>query len=184
MSRSSSGFVAGLTAAALAAVGFLAYQASASAPDDLAKHTGKPSPSAAAPRSPKEKADPRTVPARSGEGQRVVYSVGEDRVWLVEANGKLLTTYEVTPGTVDPAPGTYTVTSRTGSVTGTDGAAIEHVVRFTMVDGTSIGFSAQVNGATPKPDPSKKTGGIRESREHGNMMWEFATRDRKVVVIP
>ena len=33
MARSSSGFVAGLTVAAVAAVGFLAYQASASVPD-------------------------------------------------------------------------------------------------------------------------------------------------------
>ncbi|MFD4629964.1 hypothetical protein ACFVYR_34305 [Streptomyces sp. NPDC058284] len=184
MSRSSSGFVAGLTAAALAAVGFLAYQASASASDHQAKDPGKRSPSAAAPRSPKEKADPKAVPANSGSGQRVVYSVGEDRVWLVEESGKLLLTYEVTPGTVDPPPGTYTVTSRNGSVMGTDGTAVEHVVRFTAVGPTSIGFSAAVNGATPKPDPAKKTGGIRESREDGKAMWEFATRDRKVVVIP
>ncbi|MET7357486.1 hypothetical protein ABZS76_03460 [Streptomyces sp. NPDC005562] len=184
MSRSSSGFVAGLTAAALAAVGFLAYQASASVPDDLGKHAGKPSPSATAPRSPKEKANPAAVPAQSGTGQRVVYSVSEDRVWLVEESGKLQLTYKVMPGTVDPAPGTYKVGSRTGSVKGTDGVAIEHVVRFTSVGGTTIGFSAAVDGATPKPDPSKRTGGIRESRAHGNTMWEFATLGRKVVVIP
>ncbi|MEU6989926.1 hypothetical protein ABZ953_04575 [Streptomyces sp. NPDC046465] len=176
--------MAGLTAAALAAVAFLAYQASASAPDDLAKHPGKTSPSAAAPRSPKEKADPKAVPARSGTGQRVVYSVGEDRVWLVEPDGKLRVTFTVTPGTIDPAPGTYSVTSRTGAVTGTDGKAVEHVVRFTSVEGIGVGFSAAVDGSTPEPDPSKKTGGIRESRADGNAMWEFALRDRKVVVIP
>lgn len=183
LSRSSSGFVAGLTAAALAAVGFLAYQASASAPDTLGKKPDK-NPSASASRSPKDKGDPTTVPAQSGTGERVVYSVGDDRVWLVSGSGKAQRTFEVTPSTVDPAPGTYTVTSRSGTVTGTDGVAIEHVVRFANVDGIAIGFSAAVDGSTPKPDPSKKTGGIRESRKDGNAMWKFATISKKVVVVP
>ncbi|MFF3639747.1 hypothetical protein [Streptomyces sp. NPDC002564] len=181
MSRSSSGFVAGLTAAAVAAVGFLAYQASASAPDGL-KHPDKTP--TAAPRSPKDKKNPTAVPAQSGSGKRVVYSLEDDRVWLVEQSGKPQITFKVTPGTVDPAPGTYTVSSRSGSVTGTDGKPIEHVVRFTTVDGIAIGFSAAVDGSTPKPDPSQKTGGIRESRAHGDAMWQFAVISQKVVVVP
>ncbi|MEV0120953.1 hypothetical protein AB0I16_05230 [Streptomyces sp. NPDC050703] len=183
MSRSSSGFVAGLTAAALAAVGFLAYQASASAPDSLAKPPAK-SPTASASGSPKEKSRPAEVPQRSGDGERVVYSLGADRVWLVEGSGKVRATYEVTPGSVDPAPGTYTVGSRTGSVKGTDGVAIEHVVRFTNTDGVTIGFSAAIDGATPKADPATKTGGIRQSRENGSAMWKFAVIGKKVVVVP
>ncbi|MEV0320075.1 hypothetical protein ACIBKX_12605 [Streptomyces sp. NPDC050658] len=184
MSRSSSGIVAGLTAAAVAAVGFLAYQASASAPDDLGGGKQDASPSAATPRSPKDKSDPKAVPAQSGKGERVVYSVGEDRVWLVKASGKAERTYKVTPSTVDPVPGTYAVSSRSGTVTGTDGVPIEHVVRFTSVDGVAIGFSSAVDGSTPKPDPAKKTGGIRQSRANGNAMWEFATISAKVVVVP
>ncbi|MEU4798189.1 hypothetical protein [Streptomyces sp. NPDC023327] len=182
MSRSSSGFVAALTAAAVAAVGFLAYQASAHVPDSLAKRPQKSA--SATPRSPKDKANPAAVPAESGKGERVVYSVGEDRVWLVEASGKLRVTFPVTPGSVDPPPGTYAVTSRSGTVTGTDGVPIEHVVRFTSVEGITIGFSAAVDDSTPKPDPAKRTGGIRESRAHGDAMWEFATISKKVVVIP
>ncbi|MEV0256551.1 hypothetical protein AB0H82_20120 [Streptomyces sp. NPDC050732] len=182
MSRSSSGFVAGLTAAALAAVGFLAYQASASAPDGLGKPDASPSVSAS--RAPKDKKNPAVLPPQSGTGERVVYSLEDDRVWLVEASGKVKLTFEVTPGTVDPTPGTYAVTSRTGRVTGTDGAPIEHVVIFTSSQGVAVGFSAAVDGSTPKPDPSKKTGGIRQSRAHGNAMWEFALREKKVVVVP
>ncbi|MBW5423218.1 hypothetical protein GKQ77_16880 [Streptomyces sp. BG9H] len=181
MSRSSSGFVAGLTAAAVAAIGFLAYQASASAPDPAKPEQ---SPGASAPRSPRDRANPTAVPPESGAGERVVYSVSEDRVWLVEASGKPRITFTVTPGSVDPAPGTYAVTSRSGTVTGTDGVPIEHVVRFASVEGITIGFSAAVDGSTPKPDPAKKTGGIRESRAHGNAMWEFATISKKVVVVP
>lgn len=183
MARSSSGFVAGLTAAALAVVGFLAFQASANVPDTLGKEKQK-KPSAAASHSPKDKAKSTAVPEESGTGKRVVYSVGEDRVWLVGEKGRAERTYKVMPSTVDPVPGQYRVTSRQGSVTGTDGVPIEHVVRFANVEGVAVGFSAAVDGSTPKPDPSKKTGGIRQSRADGTAMWEFAAWGTKVFVVP
>ncbi|MEU4088412.1 hypothetical protein ACWD4F_01290 [Streptomyces aureus] len=185
MARSSSGIVAGLTVAALAAVGFLAFQASANVPDTL----GKPSPTAtaksSAPKTHKaEKKDPNALPLPSGSGARVVYSLGADRVWLVGGGNKVKRTFEVTPGTVDPAAGSYAVTTRAGAVTGSDGTQIEHVVRFTLVNGVAIGFSAAVNGSTDAPDPDKKLGGIRASRADGNAMWAFATVGAKVVVVP
>ncbi|MBC9717315.1 hypothetical protein H9Y04_32785 [Streptomyces sp. TRM66268-LWL] len=182
MARSSSGFVAGLTAAALAAVGFLAYQASASAPDTLGKPK-TPTTSASTSQQPGGKTKPDALPAQSGQGERVVYSLGSDRVWLVGEGNKVTRTFKVTPSTVDPLPGEYAVTTRSGSITGSDGVAIEHVVRFASNDGVTIGFSAAQDGSTPKPDPSRKTGGIRESREDGRAMWEFATVGTSVVVV-
>ena len=104
-------------------------------------------------------------------------------MWLVAANDKVQRTFKVTPGTVDPAAGTYVVTSRSNAITGSDGVQIEHVVRFTKVDGIAIGFSAAVNGSTAAPDPSKKLGGIRESRADGDAMWKFATIGVKIVVV-
>ncbi|MGW2783825.1 hypothetical protein ACWC3X_21630 [Streptomyces populi] len=185
MARSSSGIVAGLTVAALAAVGFLAFQASANVPDTLGDKPSVSVPAkSSAPQAPKKaKKDPNALPAPSGSGVRVVYSLGADRVWLVGAGGKVKRTFEVTPGTVDPAAGTYAVTSRTGSTPGSDGTQIEHVVRFSLVDGISFGFSAAVNGSTEAPDPEKKLGGIRSSRADGDAMWAFATVGAKVVVI-
>ncbi|MFF1740487.1 hypothetical protein [Streptomyces mirabilis] len=182
MARSSSGFVAGLTAAAVAVVGFLAYQASANVPDTLAKPLAGASrvPTTKAPR---DKKNPVALPTASGRGERVVYSVDDDRVWLVAANNRTERTFKVTPGTVDPAVGTYAVTSRSKAVTGSDGAEIEHVVRFAVVDGVAIGFSSAVDGSTGSPDSTKKLGGIRETRKNGTAMWNFATIGVKVVVI-
>ncbi|MFJ5529609.1 hypothetical protein [Streptomyces sp. NPDC093261] len=182
MARSSSGFVAGLTVAAVAAVGFLAYQASAHVPDTLGKPQVKNSgatPSKPAP----TKTNPVALPGGSGTGERVVYALDGDRVWLVGQDNKVQRTFEVTPGTVDPLPGTYKVTSRTAAGTGSDGTAVEHVVRFAANQGVVIGFSAAMDGTTSKPDASKKLGGIRESRPDGTAMWEFATIDEKVVVV-
>ncbi|MFF1452974.1 hypothetical protein ACFVYF_33295 [Streptomyces sp. NPDC058274] len=183
MARSSSGIVAGLTVAAVAAVGFLAYQASANVPDNLGKpHTAKSS-KAPTSKAPRDKKNPAALPAESGTGERVVYSVDDDRVWLVAANNKTQRTFKVTPSTVDPLPATYHVTSRSNAITGSDGTPIEHVVRFAANDGVAIGFSAAVSGSTAKPDSAAKTGGIRESREDGDAMWTFATIGVKVVVI-
>ncbi|WP_189550670.1 hypothetical protein [Streptomyces lavendofoliae] len=188
MARSSSGFVAGLTAAALAAVAFLAYQASATVPADLSAGSPAPvaSPSAPAPGGgAKQPADPAlALPKQSGSGVRVVYSLSAKRVWLVGEKDAVARTFAVMPSTVDPAPGTYAVTSRSGSVPGSDGVRIEHVVRFATVDGVTIGFSAAVDGTMATPDPARRTGGIRMKRADGNAMWTFATVNSKVVVVP
>ncbi|MGO4457730.1 hypothetical protein AB4039_10535 [Streptomyces sp. M-16] len=185
MARSSSGIVAGLTVAALAAIGFLGWQASATAP----AHPVKAAPQAPAahqdqPPAKQDPAKPAAVPADSGTGMRVVYSVSQKRVWLVAEDGRDPKSFAVTPSTVHPAPGSYAVGSRSGTVTGTDGVAIEHVVRFASTDGIAIGFSARVDGSMPAPDPAKKTGGIRMTRADGDAMWAFATISSKVVVVP
>ncbi|WP_405856727.1 hypothetical protein OG361_24305 [Streptomyces sp. NBC_00090] len=187
MARSSSGFVAGLTAAAVVAVGVLAYQASASAPADLSakpKTPGTAAPSISPSGGPKQPAkNPLAVPASSGSGERVVYALADRRVWLVDAKGKATRTFSVMPSTVHPEPGAYTVTSRSGSVRGSDGVQIEHVVRFAKTEDVAIGFSAAVDGSTPTPDPSRKTGGIRMKRADGDALWTFAVIGAKVVVV-
>ncbi len=181
----------GLVAAALAVVGFFAYQAAA-APDRVDRrgaHTAgggpqegskSPSPEPSAPATPTR----RTLPDHSGTGRRVVYALQRQRVWLVDADGGVLRTFEVWPSTVDPAPGPYQVTSRSARVTGSDGVPVEHVVRFASVQGTTVGFSAATDGSAPELDPSKKTGGVREKRDDGTAVWNFTTKPTKVVVVP
>ncbi|MFF3498670.1 hypothetical protein [Streptomyces sp. NPDC003247] len=181
MAGSSATVVAGLTAAAVCTVGFLALQASANVPDALDRSS--PDPAAAAPKAPRDKNNPTALPSGSGAGERVVYSVDDDRVWLVGEDGAVQRTFRVTPGTVDPLPGTYAVTSRSKGITGTDGTPVEHVVRFSTVDGVVVGFSAAVDGSLRAPDPAMRTGGIREARADGEAMWAFATIGEQVVVI-
>ncbi|WP_371097864.1 hypothetical protein [Streptomyces sanglieri] len=186
MSRGSSGIVAGLTAAALVAVGVLAFQASAKAPDSLAAPKPKASATATEHAKPKEKSRPAALPKGSGTGKRVVYALEDRRVWLVDADGKVDRTFEVMPSALNPLPGTYQVnTPRSGAPTkGSDGVMIEHVVRFAMVDDVAVGFSAAVDGSMESPDPTLKTGGVRMSREDGDAMWGFAMVGTKVVVLP
>ncbi|MDQ0385878.1 hypothetical protein J2S54_002698 [Streptomyces sp. DSM 42143] len=183
MASSSAGVVAGLTAAALATIGYLAHQASVAAPHDPGRAHATSSPAPGASKAPRDRLHPDALPAGTGRGERVVYSVDDDRVWLVGADNRVRRTFRVTPSTVDPAPGTYAVTSRSNRVTGSDGIPVEHVVRFTSVDGVVIGFSAAVDGSMARPDPDERTGGIRETRADGDAMWEFATIGQQVVVV-
>ncbi|MEV5878617.1 hypothetical protein AB0L75_31200 [Streptomyces sp. NPDC052101] len=184
MAGTSSAVVAGLTAAALAAVGLLSYQARMTVPASLAaaaRASASPSMTAGPPRDHHSTA----LPSGSGTGERVVYSVDDNRVWLVDRGNQVQRTYKVNPGSVDPYPGMYWVTSRSNAIIGTDGTPIEHVVRFTEVDGLAVGFSAAVSSGAPRTeaDPTVRTGGIRESRADGDAMWDFATIGVRVLVI-
>ncbi|MET7286126.1 hypothetical protein [Streptomyces sp. NPDC005573] len=184
MAGTSSGIVAGLVTAAVATVGILAYQAQATVPAGLGRTASVHSaPSEAAVKAPRDRRHPTALPGGSGKGERVVYSVDDDRVWLVDEHNRVRRTFTVRPGTVDPGPGSYGVTSRSHAVTGSDGTPVEHVVRFTSVDGVTIGFSAAVGATGGASADSPRTGGIRETRADGEAMWNFATIGVPVVVI-
>ncbi len=185
--------MAALTAAALAGVGFLAVQAEAAPDRPAAAHAsaGKDKGQDSGGQGAGDAAGqdqgkgPEAVPQGSGAGMRVVYALAQKRVWLVGADEKASHTFEVSPSTVSPPPGTYKVTSRTLNVTGSDGTPIEHVVIFHRdAAGIVFGFSAAVDGRPPNPTPGKKTGGIRENPADGLAMWQFAVSNTKVVVVP
>ncbi|MGW0791620.1 hypothetical protein ACWD04_26180 [Streptomyces sp. NPDC002911] len=187
MARGSSGIVAGLTAAAVAAVCFLAYQASANAPESVAAPSAEASGTTASPSAkpaPEPTKDPLAIPVDSDTGARVVYAPKDRRVWIVDDKEKALRTFAVMPSAVNPPPGVYAVTSRSGIIKGSDGVMIEHVVRFANVDDVSVGFSAAQDDSMKRPDPTIRTGGVRMKRADGNALWTFATVGVKVVVVP
>jgi len=107
-------WVTGLTAGAIAAVVVLTAQAE-NGPHPTASAAKRPNASASAsakpPASPKPSASPQAagVPAKSGAGRRVVYSLGQHRVWLVDADDTARRSFTVWPGTVNPAVGSYTL---------------------------------------------------------------------------
>ena len=188
ISRSST-VVAGLTASALALVTLLALQARSSAHETTAAGSGpgtSPSASVSGSAHPSAAPKPVAVPAHSGTGKRIVYSLAANRVWLVDpAKPAVDRTFTVQPSPVDPLAGSYSVYRTTpGPYTGSDGVNVKNGVIFTEHSGAVIGFSSAVDGTTPKPDPNKKTGGIRETLGDGQALFDFAPNGTKVVVVP
>ena len=187
-----------LTTLALAVVAFFAYQASA-APDRPAAGQPAADPTPAedtaeldgtAP--PAEETDEDgfpLLPADSGAGTRVVYALGEQRIWLVQESSdglgeEVLHSYPVHRSSVDPDPGSYTVSSRSAQLTGSDGVPIEHVVVFTAPGDVVFGFSTATDGSLPDPTAEQRTGGIRQGAADGETMWQFAAIGTGVVVVP
>ena len=104
---------------------------------------------------PKDKKHPLAVPADSGTGAAGRVRAGRPSGcgWSTRT-ARRPRTFAVMPSTVDPRPGTYKVTSRTGRVTGSDGVPIEHVVRFAVADGgVPVGFSAARGRLHAEPGP-------------------------------
>jgi lipoprotein-anchoring transpeptidase ErfK/SrfK len=128
------------------------------------------------------------LPANSGSGTRIVYSVGGQRVWLVGTDGGTVErTFQVVPGTIAVPPGSYTVTEKQSGLTGSDGTPVVYVVLFGQrtVSGvpTAFGFDAVANVTGLPPKPSSRTGGIRMAQLDAQALFEFASVDMKVAVV-
>jgi hypothetical protein len=178
-------WVTGLTAGAVAAVAVLGLRGGKGAhpPTPAPAAPARPSTSASAHPKPKETA-PAKVPDGSGTGRRIVYSLAQKRVWLVDASDAARRTFTVWPGTVSPDPGTYTVSVRRETTTGSDGVEIEHIVYFAAKSGLSIAFSNAVDGSSPPPAKSgQQTGGIRMGAADGAALWTFGSTGTKVAVV-
>ncbi|MGW6292886.1 L,D-transpeptidase [Streptomyces sp. NPDC055058] len=180
-------WVTGLTAGALAVVAVLAVQADQGPKPRPAAATSEPNGSATADPKPSAgpaKKNPEAVPADSGTGRRIVYSLDRKRVWLVDASDAPRRTFPVWPGTVAPEPGSYTIGTRTEATTGSDGVQVEHIMYFTARSGVSIAFSNAVDGSSPPPaDPGARTGGIRVAKDDGEALWAFGTAGTTVRVV-
>ncbi|EGX60454.1 secreted protein [Streptomyces zinciresistens K42] len=176
-------WVTTLTVGAIAAVTVLAVQAGKGPHPTAASSRPSASPSAGASPAPTKSARPAAVPESSGTGRRIVYALGQKRVWLVDAGEAARRTFAVWPGTVSPDPGTYTVSSRNMATTGSDGVQIENIVYFTAKDGINIAFSNAVDGASPPPAEGKRTGGVRMRAADGAALWTFAETGTRVTVV-
>ncbi|MEU9186533.1 hypothetical protein AB0D14_18685 [Streptomyces sp. NPDC048484] len=177
-------WVTGLTATALVLVAMLAVKAD-KGPQPTASASPKPSASASAkPSGSADESKPVAVPDGSGTGRRIVYSLGQRRVWLVDASDASRRTFAVWPGTVSPAPATYTIGSRREAATGSDGVEIEHIVYFAVASGVNVAFSNAVDGSSPPPPASgAQTGGVRMRADDGDAVWKFATAGTRVTVV-
>jgi hypothetical protein len=155
--------------------------AAASPARPSASATASPHPSASP--KPAETPDTPEVPATSGTCRRVVYSLGQKRVWLVDASDKATRTFTVWPGTVSPDPGAYSISNRVEATTGSDGVQIEHIMYFAAKSNLSVAFSNAVDGSSPPPASGKQTSGIRMPKADGTALWTFGTAATKVTVV-
>ena len=133
------------------------------------------------------------LPADSGSGRRVVFSEGQQRVWLIGGKDAVLRTYRVSGSLTDNLdPGSYQVYSRSMHAIGIDDSGtMRFFVRFTQGDtGAAIGFhdipidgGERVQTVDELGTPTSH-GCIRQKTADAKAMWDFAQVGATVVVTP
>jgi hypothetical protein len=180
-----------ITAAALVGVGVLAMQANGSAPAKppvvAAAQPQAPASTNSAGQTVTPAPDPAlALPASSGAGKRMVYSLSKARIWLVGADEKVQVTAQVVPGTVTPPAGTYAVSKRISNNQSADRVAVQYEVLWgPKSDTTKFAMEAvaSLGGDQLPPKPEAKTGGVRLTQNDALAVWQFAQLQTQVVVV-
>ncbi len=131
------------------------------------------------------------LPLRSGEGRRVVFSEGRQRVWLVGEKGKVRRTYLVSGSVTDNLhQGTYRVYSRSEQAWGIDDSGtMKYFVRFAHGTNAAIGFHdipinhGKLVQSVSELGMPQSHGCIRQRRTDAIALWKFAPLGATVVVV-
>lgn len=135
--------------------------------------------------------DDSALPAASGTGKRVVFSMSRQRVWLVGSTGVPKSTYLVSGSVTDNLkPGRYDVYSRSRWAVGIDDSGVmQYFVRFTRGVNAPIGFHSipTKNGKALQTESQlgspQSHGCIRARLADAKRLYEFAPTGTDVVVV-
>ena len=137
--------------------------------------------------------NPPLLPANSGVGRRVVYQNKLQWVWVVDANNKVREAMPVSGRRGVPKPGEYRVTSQSLRSYSLDfeGVRFVNMTRFAFGPaGGNIGFHAiptkdgKVLQTEEQLGTFQGSGCIRMAPDDAKLIFKFATRGTKVVVLP
>ena len=124
--------------------------------------------------------------------QHIVYSVSDQRVWLVEADGTLFDTYLVSGRAGTPAAGRYRVFSKSVDAWSFEpGVTMKHMVRFARDnEGKAIGFHSiprtrygSALQTTDQLGQYRSAGCVRQRDDKARQLYEWAPIDTPVVVL-
>jgi len=133
-----------------------------------------------------------TIPADSGEGRRIVYSNSDQRVWIIESDGRIRDSYLVSGREGVPNPGTHQVFSKSETAyAGHDGITMKHMVRFAWGRRLAIGFHSipRYGNGTPMQAEAElgtyqSAGCVRQADHQAEALYHWAQIGDTVVVLP
>lgn len=188
----------GVTAVALLGAGGLLPSSGAAGPGEVAVAAQAPlrlsafsEPARMRTPEPPARTESTALPEGSGTGRRVVFDMGAQRVWLVEAGDRVRRTYLVSGSLTDNLrPGTYEVYSTSRHAVGIDDSGtMQYMVRFAHGERAAIGFhdipvddGALVQTRADLGTP-RSHGCIRQWRPDAQALWRFAPVGTTVVVV-
>ncbi|HSE71065.1 MAG TPA: L,D-transpeptidase [Nocardioidaceae bacterium] len=140
---------------------------------------------------PTRAAQDDVLPTRTGDGKRVVFDMGVQRVWLVGEDGEVERTYPVSGSLTDNLdPGTYQVYSKSRDAVGIDDSGtMKFMVRFAHGERAAIGFhdipvhDGELVQTRAELGSPQSHGCIRQLRKDARALWKFAPVGTTVVVV-
>jgi hypothetical protein len=131
------------------------------------------------------------LPASSGSGRRIVFSIKDQRVWLVNAKNTAFSTYLVSGSlTHNLEPGKFSVFSKSRWAVGVDDSGVmQYFVRFAHGVNAAIGFhSIPTQNGKPLQTVAqlgtpRSHGCIRQKLSDAIRLWDFAPVGTDVVVV-
>lgn len=132
------------------------------------------------------------LPADSGAGRRIVYSISQQQVWLVDSgpSDRVVRNYAVSGRRNLPRPGSYRVFSKSRHTT-SGSLRMEYMVRFAHGSRLSIGFHSIPVTRSGRPIQSeaelgsfRSNGCVRQKLADAAALWDFAPVGTVVVVTP
>jgi len=142
---------------------------------------------------------PMTPPVRPpppypdvGEGMRIIYANGEQRVWLVDEHEQLVDTYLVSGRENVPNPGTYHVYSKSPLAwAGHNGITMQWMVRYAHGVRLPYGFHAiprYANGVPMQTEDQlgsyRSAGCVRQRDDKARALYDWAPIGTTVIVLP
>ena len=136
--------------------------------------------------------DVLSLPAKSGEGRRVVYSISRQRVWVVGKEEQIVRTFLVSGKRDRPAKGTYRVFSQSLESFSPleSGITFRYMTRFAKgLNGINIGFHEipKKNGVPMQTESQlgipQGSGCLRSATADAMFIYDWAKPGTQVVVV-
>lgn len=130
------------------------------------------------------------VPEGSGEGRRIVYSNGQQRVWLVEEDGTVARSHLVSGRRNFPRSGTFSVFSKSPQ-TRSGAVRMQYMVRWHQTRRLAVGFHSipvdrrgrMIQGEAQLGTP-RSAGCVRQRLDDARFLWDWTPIGTTVVVVP
>jgi hypothetical protein len=130
-------------------------------------------------------------PPDVGVGRRIIYSNGEQRVWLVDEDGSVAKSHPVSGKEGVPALGTYSVYSKSLQTQSYNGITMTHMVRFAHGRRLPYGFHSIPLYPDGRPLQTEselgyfRSGGcVRQAYDDAVFLYEWAPVGTVVHVVP
>jgi len=132
------------------------------------------------------------IPADSGSGRRIVYSNGDQRVWIIEDGESAVTTYLVSGRKNDPKNGNYKVYSKSRNAwAGHHGITMEYMIRFAFGKTLAIGFHSIPKWGDGTPVQTEEqlgtyrsSGCVRQRVGQAKFLYDWADIGTPGIVVP